>query len=292
MRPVPFDYRAPDTLEEVLEVLEETPDATSLLAGGQSLVPMLNMRLARPDLVLDLRWIGALVGVSRVDGMLRIGAMTRQRAIEIDGAVVTGLPLLPAALRHVAHVAVRTRGTIGGSLAHADPAAELPAAVAALDGRIRLRSLRASRVVTAEGFFVGSLLTSIEPGEVLEGVDLPIPPPRTGWGFREVAATHGAFALVGAAALVRLAADRTVEHARLALMGVDSTPVVVDWLSEVMVARPCDAELLGEVRTRLHHSLDPPDDVEASASYRRKAGAAIAVRALHDAAHRARGDAP
>lgn len=287
MRPASFAYRAPATVEEVLAALEERPEDTSVLAGGQSLVPMLNMRVARPEVVVDLRRIDALAGISRTDGVLRIGAMTRQRILENDPVVRAAVPLVPAALRHVAHVAVRTRGTIGGSLVHADPSAELPAAVTALRGRICLRSRAGARVLSTEEFFGGALITALEPGELLEAVEIPVPPPGTGWGFREVASTHGAFALAGAAAVLRLDAAGAVEYVRVALMGVGSVPVTPGWLSDAMLGRELGDELLGDVASRLRDVLDPPDDAHASAAYRRRAASALALRALRDAAGRA-----
>ena len=215
--------------------------------------------------------------------------MTRQRVIETDADVRTALPLVPAALQHVAHVAIRTRGTIGGSLAHADPSAELPAAVIALEGRLHLRSTRGTRAVAADDFFIGALMTALEPGELIEAVELPVPPAHTGWGFHEIAATRGAFALAGAVAMVRVDATGAIEHARLALMGIGATTVVPGWLADTSRGRRCDEELLADIRSRLQESLSPTDDVHASAAYRRRAAATIAVRALRDAARRAGG---
>ena len=286
MRPARFHYRAPETLAEVLDALAADPDETSVLAGGQSLVPMLNMRLARPEVVLDLRRVDELAGIERVNGHLRFGAMTRQRAIERDERVRAALPLVPAALSHVAHTAIRTRGTIGGSLAHADPSAELPAVAVALEARLHVRARDGARTVAAEDFFVAPLMTALEPGELIEAIEIPIPPPRTGHGFHEVAATHGAFALAGAAAVVRLAPTGAVEHARLVLMGMSGTPLMADL--SALAGRPCDEDALAEVRARLQDELQPVDDAHASAAYRRRAGAAVAVRALREAARMAR----
>lgn len=293
MRPAPFDYRAPDTLDEALAVLGDAADDVSVLAGGQSLVPMLNMRIARPDLVLDLGRIAELTGVERRNGVLRIGAMTRQRAVETDPTVRAQLPLLPAALRHVAHLAIRTRGTIGGSLVHADPSAELPAAVAALEGRVELRAAAGARVLALEDFLLGPLMTARAPGELLAAVEIPVPAPGTGWGFAEVASTHGAFALAGAAAVLRL--DRpggVVEHVRLTLLGVAGTPVTPDWVAPALAGRPPAEEALAQVGARLRDTLEPRDDAQVSAAYRRRAAAELAVRVLRDAARRAEGQAP
>jgi CO/xanthine dehydrogenase FAD-binding subunit len=287
MKPAPFAYQSPTTLTEALELLAQAPEETSLLAGGQSLVPMLSMRIARPETVIDLGRVGELAGVQRTNGTIRIGAMTRQRTVEHDPHIQAALPLLPEALGQVAHLAIRTRGTIGGSIAHADPAAELPAAAVALDATLTLRSHNRARTLPAREFFVAPLMTAIEPGEMLEAIDIPVPPARTGWGFAEVARTHGAFALVGAVAGVTLN-DKTVERARLVLFGVGPTPVSADWLTEMTRGRALDEDTLTEVAGRVADELDPVDDVHATARYRKRAAAALTRRVLRQAAARAR----
>lgn len=287
MKPAPFDYRAPDTLEEVLELIGSRPEETSLLAGGQSLVPMLNIRLARPELVVDLNRVPGLEGIERHDGALRIGAMVRQRTAEMDPEVRRGVPLLPAALSHVAHLAIRSRGTIGGSLAHADPSAELPAVLAALGGSLRLRSRARTRTVPASEFFIAPLITALEPGELIEAVELLVPPSGTGWAFLEVARTHGAFAMAGVAALVGLDPGGTVARADAALLGVQGTPVVLDWLADTLGGRALDDGALQDVGARLGASLKPLDDIHASAEYRRRVAVTLTLRALRQAADRA-----
>jgi aerobic carbon-monoxide dehydrogenase medium subunit len=282
MKPAPFAYRSPTTLDEALDLLAQAPDETSLLAGGQSLVPMLSMRMARPETVIDLTRVSELAGIQRTNGTVRIGAMTRQRTVEHDPEIKATLPILPEALGHVAHLAIRTRGTIGGSIAHADPAAELPAVAVALDARLTLRARDHARTVAARDFFVAPLMTAIEPGEMLEAIDIPVPPPGTGWGFAEVARTHGAFALVGAIAGVTLE-EGTVERVRLVLFGVAATPVSMDWVS----ARRLDEDTIAEIANRVGDELDPVDDVHASASYRKRAAAALPRRVLRQAATRA-----
>lgn len=288
MKPAPFEYRAPDTVEEVLELIGSRPEETSLLAGGQSLVPMLSMRLARPGLVVDLNRVVGLDGIERHDGVLRIGGMARQRTVELHAEIRRELPLLPAALSHVAHVAIRSRGTIGGSLAHADPSAELPAVVAALGGTLRLRSGSGQRTVAAKDFFMAPLMTAIELGELIEAVDLPLPPRGTGWAFLELARTHGAFAMAGVAALVGLDSGGTVAQAHAALLGVQGTPLVLDWLAETLRGQALEDEALEEVGRRLAASLEPLQDVHASASYRRRVAVTLTQRALREAAERAR----
>jgi CO/xanthine dehydrogenase FAD-binding subunit len=279
-----FDYVAPDGVGEALGLLASAPDEAVVLAGGQSLVPMLNMRLARPALLVDLNKIDALSGIRREDGILRVGAMTRQRALELD-PLARQVPLLSAAARHIAHVPIRTRGTVGGSLAHADPAAELPATVAALDGRILLRSARGARSVEAGEFFVGPLMTTREPDEILEAVEIPVPPEGAGWAFREVTRTHGAFALAGVAVVTELHDDGTIARARMAVLGVGGRPYLPDWLDEFAVGEQPDERLFAEVGGRVRESLPAGEDGD----YRRQVAGALTVRTMRHAVARAAG---
>jgi carbon-monoxide dehydrogenase medium subunit len=281
-----FEYRAAGTVEEALELLAAAPDETSLLAGGQSLVPMLNMRLARPRLVVDLNRVSGLSGIERRNGTLRIGAMTRQRALEVD-PLAGHVPLLAAATRHIAHVPIRTRGTIGGSLAHADPAAELPATVAALEGRLLLRSRRGVRSIAAEEFFIGPLTSARKPDEILETIEIPVPGVRTGWAFREVARAHGAFALVGAATTVQLREDGRLGRVRLALLGVGGSPYLPEWLEQMTAGEEASESLFAEIADRVRESVRPSDDQHTNSTYRRDVAATLTVRTLGQATTRA-----
>jgi CO/xanthine dehydrogenase FAD-binding subunit len=245
MKSAPFAYRSPETLAEALDLLAQAPDETSLLAGGQSLVPMLSMRIARPETVVDLGRVSELARIERNNVTLRIGAMARQCAVEHDPEIANTLPILPEALGHVAHLAIRMRGTLGGSIAHADPAAELPALAVALDAALTLRSQHGSRSIPARDFFIAPLMTAIEPGELLEAIEIPVPSAGTDWGFEEVARTHGAFALVGAIAGVTLNTNNgTPDRVRLVLFGVAPTPMSVDWVTEATRGRTLDDETL------------------------------------------------
>lgn len=290
MKPAAFDYATPSSVDEVLALLERDPEESSVLAGGQSLVPLLNMRMARPRLVVDLNGVEGLDAVEVADGgQVRLGSMVRQRRLEVDPELRRRLPLVAEAAQQIAHVAIRMRGTVGGSLAHADPAAELPATVTALGGRMLIRGRGGTRSVPADQFFIGPLTSAIEPGELLVGVELDQPPRGTGWAFVEVARTHGAFALAGAAALVRLDGAGGVESARLALASGGSAPYVPDWLEEMIAGEPPDESLLDRVGSRVRGELDPYDDVHASGDYRRHAAGVLTARALALAAERARG---
>jgi aerobic carbon-monoxide dehydrogenase medium subunit len=291
VKPPRFDYAAPTTIEEALDAIAQEPESASLLAGGQSLVPMLNMRMAAPRLVVDLNGVAGLDDVT-IDGeRVRLGATVRQRLLETDARVAERLPLIAEATTHIAHVPIRTRGTIGGSLAHADPSAELPAAVSALDGILRLRSATGERAVPAREFFLGPLMTAIEPGEMLVGVDVERPPLGSGWAFREVARTHGAFALAGVAAVLHVAPDGVIDHAALGLCGVGGAPYVATWLSEMAIGeRPGDA-LFEQVARRMHDQVSPYDDGHATADYRRRVALTLTERALRAAAERSNGRA-
>ena len=286
MRPPLFEYQAPRTVGETLDLLAHAPEDTSILAGGQSLVPMLNMRLARPDLVVDLNRVQGLDGVEQdgASATIRIGAMVRQHVLETSPLLRDRLPLLTEAAGHIAHIAIRSRGTVGGSLAHADPAAELPAAMTALGARVVLCSRGGDRTVDVAEFFEGPLMTALAPGELLTAIEVDVPPPDTGSAFVEVARTHGAFALVCAAALVCVGADGRIDFARLALGGVGGVPYVPEWLDEAVVGTAPDAALFAGVGNRIGKNLRVSDDEHGS--YRRKVSGVLAARALTAAASR------
>ena len=285
MKPPRFDYVAPGSVEEVVEVLRDAPEESTLLAGGQSLVPLLNMRMAQPRVIVDLNRASGLDALERTpEGRVRLGAMVRQRRLETDPVVRDELPLIAEAARHIAHVPIRTRGTVGGSLAHADPAAELPATVAALGGRLLLRGPNGAREIPATEFFVGALTTAIEPGELLEAIEIEPPPAGAGWGFGEVARTHGAFALAGAAAVLHVGAPGEIDFARLALLGVGSVPFVPGWLEEMAVGEAAEEPLFARIGARVAEEIAPLDDIHASADYRRRVAAVLTARAFRDAA--------
>jgi aerobic carbon-monoxide dehydrogenase medium subunit len=287
VKPPPFDYSAPRSVAEALELLQQAPDETSALAGGQSLVPVLNMRLAQPRALVDLNRVEELDGIETTpEGRIRFGSMVRQRRLESEPLVRDRLPLLTDAADHIAHLAIRTRGTVGGSLAHADPSAELPAAVSALDGRMLVRGLDGDRTIPAADFFLGPLTTAIEPGELLVAVDLEPPPPGSGSAFLEVARTHGAFALAAAGAVVHLDGGR-IDHARVALAGVGGVPYVPAWLDEVTGGEAPDGALLRRVGERVADEVEPFDDVHATAQYRKRVAGVLTSRALAAAASRA-----
>ena len=289
MKPAAFAYHDPQTVDEALEILSQVGDDGKILAGGQSLVPIMNFRLARPSDLVDLNRIAALSYVRVEDGQLRIGAMTRQRHVEHAAAVSEGWPLLTGAIEHIGHVQIRNRGTIGGSLAHADPAAELPAVMSALDAEVVIRGTDGERTLPATDLFLSYYTTALEPTELLAEVRVPALPPRTGWGFHEVSRRHGDFALVCVAALLTLDEDGTIRRARLAFTGAAPTPVRPHAAEEMLVGQEPNEALFREAAESASADLDPHDDIHATADYRRQVGAVLARRALVDAAGRVQG---
>jgi carbon-monoxide dehydrogenase medium subunit len=292
VKPPQFAYAAPTTVDEVLDLLAAEPDGTTVLAGGQSLMPMLNMRMASPRVLVDLNGVAQLAEIDADGERMRIGAMVRQRTIETDPRIARRVPLLPEATTNIAHVPIRTRGTVGGSLAHADPSAELPAAISALDGRLYLRGSGGDRVVPAREFFLGPLTTAVEPGELLVAIDVQPPPAGSGWAFMEVARTHGAFALAGVAAVVHVGADGAIDHAALAMCGVGSAPYAATWLADTATGERPDEALFERVAQRVHDEISPYDDGHATADYRRRVAVVLTQRALHAAAERSNGGGP
>jgi carbon-monoxide dehydrogenase medium subunit len=288
MKPPSFAYASPRSIEETLALLAEAQGETSLLAGGQSLVPLLNMRLARPETLVDLSRVQGLGAIEWTNGTVRIGSMVRQRTLETDPVLKERIPLVSEAVGHAGHVAIRTRGTIGGSLAHADPAAELPATMVALAARVVLSTTGGDRLVPAAAFFLGPLTTAIEPGEVLTAVEIDAPGPGTGWAFLEVARAHGAFALAGVAALLATDARGRVEFAALGFCGVSGAPYAPPWLHEAVLGEEPGEALFARVGDRVSESVDPPSDTQAGSEYRRRVAGVLARRALALAASRSR----
>ncbi|HZP29457.1 MAG TPA: xanthine dehydrogenase family protein subunit M [Acidimicrobiia bacterium] len=283
MKPPPFDYDAPDTVEEALHLLAEHGDDAKVLAGGQSLIPLMALRLARPARLVDVGRIAALQAI-RADGGLAIGAGVSQRTAERSPEIARHCPPVTQALPLVAHVPIRTRGTIGGSLAHADPAAELPAVALLVEADVVARSRsRGERVIAARDFFRGFFETALEPDELLVDVRIPPWPDRTGSAFEELARRHGDFALVGAGAVVGLADDGTVRDARLAFTGVAPTPIRVGGAESLLVGNEPTADAIAAAVEAARAELEPGDDVHATGAYRRHVAGVLAGRVLHDA---------
>lgn len=287
MKPPPFDYLAPTSLDEALALRAQHADSSAVLAGGQSLVPMLNLRIASPELVLDLGRIPELAEISEWDSGVAFGAMTRQRAAERSDLVRRRAPLIVRALEHVGHVATRNRGTIGGSIAHADPAAELPAAALALDAQLVARSSgRGERTIAAADFFKGVLTTALAPDELLVAVRVPALPERSGVAFLELARRHRDFSMAGAGAAISLDTDGAVADVRLVFIGVGAAPVRAAEVETALRGEQPHADTLRDAAEQAVSGLNPPSDVHASGGYRRRLAAVLARRALEEATPR------
>ena len=284
MKPAPFEYAAPRALDEAVAELARHGDDGKVLAGGQSLVPMLNFRLARPRVVVDINRVPGLDALTESDGTLRVGALVRQRRLERWAAGRSAL--LATAMAHIGHAAIRNRGTVTGSVVHADPAAELPALLLALDGALVARSPRGEREIAAAELFQGPLTTSLGPDEIATETRFTLPAATEGWGFHEMARRHGDFALVGAIAVVGLRAGR-LERVRAALFGAGPTPVRLAALEHALLGQPPAAATLRATAESATRALDTAADIHATAKYRRMVAATLMTRALADAVGRA-----
>jgi aerobic carbon-monoxide dehydrogenase medium subunit len=286
MKLPPVEYEAPTTVAEAIDLLAEHLDEASVLAGGQSLIPLLALRLARPAVLIDINGIAELSGMSATDGQVAIGAMTRDYVAEKSKELADTVPLLAAALPLIGHEAIRSRGTIGGSLAHADPAAELPAVARALDAEFVVRGPSGERVIPAARWFEGYLTTSRRPDELLLEVRFPAAGPGTGVSFREVARRHGDFAMVGLAVSLVLSGG-VITDARLALAGVSYVPVRAAAAEDLLTGQRPSTELFDEAARRATDDIDPPGDLHGSSDYRKTVAAAVVRRGLRAAADNA-----
>ncbi len=285
MKPASFEYHDPTSVSETTALLGALGEEARVLAGGQSLVPLMNFRLARPAHLVDLGRVAALDFLAVEGAELRIGAMTRQRVLERSGTVAAGWPLLREAAGFIGHVQIRNRGTVGGSLAHAFPSAELPLAMVTLGAVLLLQRESGERAVAAEEFFLGTMTTVLEPGELLREVRVPETAPGSGVSFQEVSRRYGDFALAAAAARVTLDRHGAVAAVRLTLTG--AAPVRAHAAEEVLLGEKPSEALFREAAGRAVAGTEQDADMHASADYRRRACAAMARRALTRAAQRA-----
>ncbi len=286
MKPAPFEYHDPRTVDETVALLAQYGDDAKILAGGQSLLPMLNLRLARPAAVIDINRVPGVDDIVERGPTVRVGALVRQRAFERWAGA--RLPLVAAGLALVGHAPIRNRGTVAGSVAHADPASELPALLLCLDGAVIARSADGEREIAAADFFQGPLMTAARADELVTHTRWSVPAAGTGWGFHEVARRHGDFALVGVAALVTVRAG-VVQHARVALFGAGATPVRARRAEAALTGqRPSDG-VIGEAAAQAAAEIAPDSDLHATAAYRRRAARTLVTRALTDAAAGAKG---
>jgi len=294
MKPAPFEYQAPASLEAALDALARHGGDAKLLAGGQSLIPVMNFRLAEPALLIDINKLAELDFIRRdEEGHLRIGAMVRQRRLERDPLVAEMAPLLHEAVPFIAHPQIRNRGTFGGSLAHADPAAELPALAVALGARFRLRRAGGDRWVAAEDFFAGLFATALEPDEMLVEAAIPPSPARTGWAFLEVARRHGDYAQVGVAARVTLDESGRCREARLVYLSVGDAPVVAREAARLLEGEELSPEAIAAAAEKAAgDEMDPLGDIHATPEFKRHLARVLTRRVLQKAGERARSDKP
>ena len=278
MKAAPFDYTAPATVDEAVGALAAADGEAKVLAGGQSLVPMLALRLARPTMLVDINRLPGLDGIREASGTLEIGALVRQRALERWAA--GRIPLFAEVLRYVAHPPIRNRGTVVGNIVHADPASELPALLLALEGVVVARGPRGERTIPADRLYLAPLTTVLGADELATAVRFRLPRSGSGWGFAEVSRRHGDFALVGAVAIVARGADGAVASARLAFFGAGGTPARGVAAEQALQGRAPTPALIAEAARAAAAALSPDGDIHATAAYRRRVAASLAERTL------------
>lgn len=287
MKPMPFRYVAPSDLEAALVAMHDHGDEVKALAGGQSLGPLLNLRLASPSVLVDLRRVDELAGEPVIDGeFVRIGAMTTDADVERSGVVATECPLLAEALPFVAHRTIRNRGTVGGSLAHADPAAEVPAVAMAAGAELLVRSVRGSRTIPVQEFFTGYFTTTLAPDELLVDVRFPRGGRNSGSAWAEFAPRNGDFAIVGVAVMLQIDADGAISSANVVCAGVADRPWCATAAASALLGQPPGQDLFAEAAALASRDCTPQDDLMASAGYRKQLVALLTSRALAGAAAR------
>jgi CO/xanthine dehydrogenase FAD-binding subunit len=288
MKPPPFDYVVAESIEAAVAALARAGGDAKIIAGGQSLVPMLNFRLLKPSILVDINRIADLAYIQEHDDALAIGALTRHHQVETSPVIAKHFPVVSEAMRHVAHLAIRNRGTIGGSLSHADPAAELPMLALLLDGELQIVSSTGRRTVAVRDFLRGALTVDLAEDELLTEIRLPKLPPATGWGFAEVARRGGDFALAAVAATLTVT-DDTISDARIAMMGIGETARRASAAEALMRGRVPEPALLDAVIEAARASVEPNTDLHASSDYRRHLVGVLARRTLTAAWQRAHG---
>jgi CO/xanthine dehydrogenase FAD-binding subunit len=281
MKPAPFTYIAASSLDEALSLKARYGDEARFLAGGQSLIPAMNFRLARPAVLIDINGLSELGRIDRAKtDAIGVGAMVRYRALERDAGFLQACPLFADALPHIAHPQIRTRGTIGGNLSHADPASELPAVAIAMGARMCVKSEQGERQLDASEFFAGLMTTSLEPEEMLIEIVFPATPARSGSCFVELSRRRGDFALAGVAAIVSLDDEGTCTQVRLALCGVGDTPVDASAAAASLVGQRCTDHAIEAVAAEVQNAIDPPGSVHASGDYQRHIAGVLTRRAI------------
>lgn len=287
MKPPPFDYYAADCIEAAVQALADTVGAGKIIAGGQSLMPMLNFRLLRPSILIDINRIPDLSYVRDDGDEIRIGPLTRHRILETSDVIAKQFPVLHEAMGYVAHLAIRNRGTIGGSLSHADPAAELPMMSLLLDARLEVQSPSGRRTIEARDFFLGALTTALEDGDMLVEVRLPKLPEGAGWAFKEVARRSGDFALASVAVIMKSDGD-TISELRIGMMGVGETPMRATAAENILMGQRYSEAAMVATVDAIRAAVEPNTDLHASSDYRRHLVGILAQQALAKAWDRSR----
>ena len=286
MKPPAFEYRVAESVEAGVALLADARGEAKVLAGGQSLVPMLNFRLLRPAILVGINRIPGLAYIKEEAGAIRVGALTRHYQLETSPVIAAHLPVLRAAMTHVAHLAIRNRGTIGGSLTHADPAAELPMMALLLDATIQVASPTGRRTVAARDFFLGALSVALEADELVTEVVFPKLPPGTGWGFEEVSRRHGDFALAAVGTMLTVA-DGKIAQARIAIAGADEKALRASEAEGLLKGRALEPKLLDAACDAARACVNPNTDLHASSDYRRHLVGVLTGKALTAAWKRA-----
>lgn len=282
MKPPGFHYARPDSIEAALALMASYAADAKLIAGGQSLMPMLNLRLAEPTVLIDINRLLTLAGIQRTNGHLRIGAMTRHREIEISPEVAALDPLITRAAHEIGHLAIRNRGTIGGSIVHADPSAEWPLLAVTLDAQLDLQSNARVRRVAARDFFIGPFTTTAEPDEILTSIDFPARPKQSGFGFQKLCRRPGDFAIVAVACRVKMSGGKCVD-ASLAVGGADAVPRFIPEIARLLLGGRGEVDAVREAGKIAAAIVDPSNDLHASAEFRRRMVGVFSRRALEQA---------
>lgn len=282
MKPPPFDYHVADSVDHALALLADLGDDAKLLAGGQSLLPLLSLRVARPESLVDINGLSALSRVDTSRG-LRIGALVRQRVVEKDERVAAANPLLAAAAHFIGHAAIRNRGTIGGTVSHADPAAEIPTVVVALDAEIEVATARSARTIAAPDFFHAFLTTALQPDEMITALRFPAWTPGTGWSFREFSRRSGDFAVAGTAVTIAVRSDGRIDEARIALSGVAEIPVRARQAEALLSGAEPSETAWEAAAAEAVEGLEPPADLHGSSAYRVHVARGLVKQALQEA---------
>jgi CO/xanthine dehydrogenase FAD-binding subunit len=286
MKPPEFKYVAARTVDEAIRHLKSHGEGAKILAGGQSLTPMLNFRLLHPEVLVDINRVKELDVLSESDGRLRVGALTRHRTVACSKLISEKWPVLSAAAAEVAHPAIRNRGTFGGSVAHADPAAEFPMITLLLDAEMKIASADGAKTIKAKDFFVSYLTTALQDGEILTEIQIPPLPAQTGWGFEELARRPGDFAIAAAAATLTMKGKKCIE-ARICMAGVGATPLRAPAAEAMLKDQELNGDVLEKAAHKASEATDPSNDIHASANFRRHVAGVLVRRVLENAAQRA-----